>query len=339
METAIINATEHTSAITNSCDKFGNLYGRFIDYVDASPKTIATYKQNLRPFIAYLRAHGLTNPDRETVRSYRDALMDLNGMRRIREAMGCENLDKVRPAKESTVKAYMAVVKVFFSWLEDEGIHPNVTRHIKSPKVQASHTSDFLTATQAAQLLESIKRTHGNAARRDYIMCNLALALGLRTVEIERANIEHLHQVDGHFVLDVQGKGSKIVPMRIDDGVAAMLMEYLQSRGDLDKGAPLFVATSNHQAGDGRIPAKSISRIIKSHMVNAGIESERITAHSLRHTAAMLKLRTSNGNLKATQEFLRHSDPKTTMIYLQELDTANDTSSADVMRMIRSAAI
>lgn len=321
MEPIIIDNTQaNHGAIINAGDTFGNLYARFVQYVDASPKTVATYRTNLRPFISYLQGRGITEPTRDTIREYRDQL----------------TADGKKPA---TVKSYMAVVKVFFGWLEDEGIHKNITRRIKSPKVQASHTSDFLTATQAAALLESIKRTHGNAARRDFVMCNLVLALGLRTVEIERANIEHLHQVDGHWFLDVQGKGQKIVTMRMDDGVAAMLLEYLQGRGALASGAPLFAAESNHQAADGRIPAKSISRIIKTHLKNAGMESERITAHSLRHTAAMLKLRTSNGNLKATQEFLRHADPKTTMIYLQELDTANDTSSADVMGMIRNAAI
>lgn len=320
MEPVIIEPTTNTTAIVNAGDNFRNLYARFVAYVDASPKTVATYKQNLKPFISYLQERGITAPTRDTVRAYRDHLQ----------------ADGKKPA---TVKSYMAVVKVFFGWLEDEGLATNVTRRIKSPKVQASHTSDFLTATQAAALLESIKRTHGNAARRDFVMCNLVLALGLRTVEIERANIEHLHMVDGHWFLDVQGKGAKVVTMRMDDGVASMLLEYLQGRGALANSAPLFAAESNHQAADGRIPAKSISRIIKTHLKNAGMESERITAHSLRHTAAMLKLRTSNGNLKATQEFLRHADPKTTMIYLQELDTANDTSSADVMGMIRNAAI
>ena len=218
----------------------------------------------------------------------------------------------------------------------DHGTLP-LAKSIKTPKAAATHTSDYLTPVQAANLLKTIKDTHTKAAARDYVMCNLVLALGMRTIEIERANVGHLHQKNGMWFLEIHGKGGKNVAKKIDDGVAAMLLEYLQGRGAVPEDAPLFAATSNHQGTEGRIPAKSISRIIKGHLVHAGINSSRITAHSLRHTAAMFKLKACNGNLKETQEFMRHSDPKTTMIYLDAINAEKDTSSADVMAMIHAA--
>jgi integrase/recombinase XerC len=305
-------------AVTKAGDSFRNLYQRFVDYVDAAPKTIATYRQNLKPFVSYIMASGTTSPSRDTIRSYRDHL----------QASGL---------KAATIKSYMAVVKVFFSWLDNEGLFPNVAKSIKTPKAAATHTSDYLTPVQAANLLKTIKDTHTKAAARDYVMCNLVLALGMRTIEIERANVGHLHQKNGMWFLEIHGKGGKNVAKKIDDGVAAMLLEYLQGRGAVPEDAPLFAATSNHQGTEGRIPAKSISRIIKGHLVHAGINSSRITAHSLRHTAAMFKLKACNGNLKETQEFMRHSDPKTTMIYLDAINAEKDTSSADVMAMIHAA--
>lgn len=307
-------------AVMRAGDTFGNLYQRFVDYVDAAPKTIATYRQNLKPFMAYIAANGITSPCRDTIRDYRDHLQN-GGL------------------KDATIKSYMAVVKVFFSWLDDEGLYKNVAKSVKIPKAGAAHTSDYLTPAQAANLLKSIQGTHTRAAQRDFVMCNLVLALGMRTIEIERANVEHLHNKAGMWFLEIHGKGGKNVEKKLDEGVAAMLLEYLQSRGAVANDAPLFAATSNHQGNEGRIPAKSISRIIKTHLINAGINNERITAHSLRHTAAMLKLKSCNGNLKETQEFLRHSDPKTTMIYLDAINAEKDTSSNDVMAMIRGAAV
>ena len=74
MEPVIIEPTTNTTAIVNAGDNFRNLYARFVAYVDASPKTVATYKQNLKPFISYLQERGITAPTRDTVRAYRDHL-------------------------------------------------------------------------------------------------------------------------------------------------------------------------------------------------------------------------------------------------------------------------
>lgn len=231
----------------------------------------------------------------------------------------------------------MAVVKVFFSWLDDEGLYKNIAKRIKVPKASAEHTNDFLSTTQAAALLKTIKESHNISADRDFVLVNLMLSLGLRCVEVERANVGHLHSKDGATYLEIQGKGGKIVNKKIDESVAALVRNHIAERGNVSDDMPIFISTSNNSSEDGRIPAKSLSRLIKGYLVKAGINSTRITAHSLRHTSAMLKLRSCNGDLKATQEFLRHSSPTVTIRYLQELDAARDTSSTDVMSMIRNA--
>ena len=58
-------------------------------------------------------------------------------------------------------------------------------------------------------------------------------------------------------------------------------------------------------------------------MQEAGFDSERITAHSLRHTAgtAVMEL---TGDLYKTQNYMRHSNPATTEIYLH-----TDTEKAE----------
>ena len=62
-------------------------------------------------------------------------------------------------------------------------------------------------------------------------------------------------------------------------------------------------------------------------MQQAGFNSERITAHTLRHTAGT-NVQEITGNLYLTQKYMRHANPATTEIYLhndtekQETDTA-----------------
>lgn len=54
-------------------------------------------------------------------------------------------------------------------------------------------------------------------------------------------------------------------------------------------------------------------------MKEAGIESERITAHSLRHTAVTLAL-LAGATVQEAQAMARHSSINTTMIYAHNID-------------------
>jgi len=65
----------------------------------------------------------------------------------------------------------------------------------------------------------------------------------------------------------------------------------------------------------------------------AGFNSERLTAHSLRHTAGTLNL-LHGGTIQETQQLLRHSNINTTMIYLHNLNRANNHSEARIAAAI-----
>ena len=78
--------------------------------------------------------------------------------------------------------------------------------------------------------------------------------------------------------------------------------------------SPLFVSTGNRSGGK-RIAETTISRMLKEAMKEAGYNSERLTAHSLRHTAGTA-VQELTGNLYQTQKYMRHSNPATTEIYL-----------------------
>ena len=69
--------------------------------------------------------------------------------------------------------------------------------------------------------------------------------------------------------------------------------------------------------------------MLKKAMQDAGYNSERLTAHSLRHTAGTAVMEMT-GDLYRTQQYMRHSNPATTEIYLhvntdrQDAETARD---------------
>ena len=78
---------------------------------------------------------------------------------------------------------------------------------------------------------------------------------------------------------------------------------------------------------------RSISRIVKDHMIAAGYNSDRLTAHSLRHTCATLNL-LNGGTPQETRQLLRHTSLNTTMIYSHALERANNQSEARVAAAI-----
>ena len=64
-------------------------------------------------------------------------------------------------------------------------------------------------------------------------------------------------------------------------------------------------------------------------MQAAGYDSARLTAHSLRHTAVTLSL-LAGKDITEVQQFARHKNIETTMIYNHALDKAKNTCSKAV---------
>lgn len=291
-----------------------DLFDRFVNYIDASPKTIETYTKALRQLFNYFNLNGITQPTREDIISYRDEL----------EASG------LRP---TTRQNYITAAKIFFNWTAQEGLYPNIAERIKGAKINREHKKDYLTSRQVKELLDSIERDTLQGLR-DYAILALMITGGLRTIEVTRANIEDLRPAGDNIVLYVQGKGrdEKAEYIKVSSQVEKAIGAYLTARGEAQQNAPLFVSTSNNNKGE-RLTTRSISGIVKSRLREAGYNSERLTAHSLRHTAVTLSL-LAGRDLAEVQQFARHADITTTMIYNQSLEKAKNGCSEAIAQAI-----
>ena len=159
----------------------------------------------------------------------------------------------------------------------------------------------------------------------------LAVNAGLRTIELSRANVKDIEVRNGRAVLYIWGKGHTEADARkpLAPQVYAAIKDYLNARSDRPTAnSPLFVATGNRSGGQ-RIAETTISKILKKSMQAAGYDSDRITAHTLRHTAGT-NVQEITQNLYVTQKYMRHANPATTEIYLhndterQEMQTAQE---------------
>lgn len=283
-----------------------DLYERFVHYIDAAPSTVETYTKAIRQLMEYLQMNNITHPQREHIIEFRDQL-------------------KASGKKASTIQLYITATRLFFQWLEDENIYPNVANRVKGAKISKGHKKSYLTAEQVQTILNTIDRSelHG---LRDYAIFSLCVTGGMRIIEVSRANIEDMDSVGSDTVLFIQGKGrsDKSDFVKIAPPVERAIIDYLLKRGEKSASAPLFASISNNSTGK-RLSTRSISGIIKSCMQRAGYNSDRLTAHSLRHTAATLNL-LAGGSLQETQQLLRHSSINTTTIYAHNLERAANQS-------------
>ena len=303
------------------------LFISFVSYVDGSEQTTATYIRNLRQFAKWLYYRNITKPEqitRETVIQFRD--------------------DMLTRCKPGTVSQYLRTVKAFISWGALEDIFPkDVSRNVKPPKVkkvigtpkkkrlqpfevleiEESIKAGALEAIQAAYT--SKKDTSGKMERateqgkRLFAMYLLAVNNGLRVVELSRARVKDIEIERGQGYIYIWGKGHIEADTRkpLAPEVLEAIEDYLKSRSDkAPRSAPLFVSTGNRSGGKAIAPT-TISAMLKEAMKGAGYNSERITAHSLRHTAAQNALAASGNNIIETQMYMRHESPRTTEEYIE----------------------
>lgn len=352
-------AISSAAAITPAADLPLTLFDSFIRYIDRGEKTTRTYIVNLRQFAAWLKYASIARPIREDIISYRDYLAAEHDAIQIApgsvEGWTYRTDRNGKPykviCKPNTIKQYLQSVRQFFSWTAANGLYPNIAANIHAPKVrQDVHKKDALTAADVLSIEQSIeaaaetktaaaataaKDTAGRISRateqgkRLYAMYVLAVNAGLRTIEISRANVKDIEVKNGKAILYVWGKGHTEADAKkpLAPEVYAAIREYLDSRKDKPTAnSPLFVATGNRSGGQ-RIAETTISKMLKRAMQEAGFDSERITAHTLRHTAGT-NVQEITGNLYITQKYMRHANPATTEIYLhndtekQEAETA-----------------
>jgi integrase/recombinase XerD len=84
---------------------------------------------------------------------------------------------------------------------------------------------------------------------------------------------------------------------------------------------PLLIALGN-RAGGQRLSRRGIRSIVDRYLELTNLKhtpGRTLSAHSLRHTAGTLALR-SGAELRQVQDLLGHADPRTTCIYAHVAD-------------------
>ena len=284
----------------NSDKPILQLMDEFLGNQDIRENSRKKYRDNLRVFITWLTINAdLSNLQKEAIIRYKNWLIDSG-------------------RTPSTVDNYLAPVRQFFKYLAECDIHKNITVDVRSPKKGSGYSKDYLRPDQVNRLLASIDRStlYGS---RDYAIINLMVRTGMRCIEVSRANVKDLRFEEDRWMLYIQGKGrwAKDRALGVTDKIVEPIIRYL-GNPHLTQDLPMFVNhsyVSNHT----RITTLTISKIVKKYLRTIGIDTIKISAHSLRHTAAITALK-SGADLLAVKSMLGHSKIETTIIYQRALE-------------------
>lgn len=273
---------------------------------DAAADTIKTYTRQLHQFLLWCDRRQLNpaNLNKDDIKKYRRWMIEQK---------------KYKPA---TIGLKLAVVRRFYQAAVEKGLLAiNPAAGVKPPreKCDPAEKITYLEQTEVEILLSTIVDDGTLQSARDKAMLAIMALEGTRTVELHRADISCLVRQGQNLGIRVEGKRKiRVVPLTPD--IANLLVKYLHIRettGEtLKPTRPLFIAVGNNSRGN-RISRRGIRTIVDKYLELASLKhtpGRTISAHSLRHTAGTLALR-SGADLRQVQDLLGHSDPRTTSIY------------------------
>ncbi|HHP7232949.1 MAG TPA: tyrosine-type recombinase/integrase [Xenococcaceae cyanobacterium] len=278
---------------------------------DAAADTLNTYRRQLKQFLSWCNQHQI-NPvevTKDDIKNYRRWMI------------------KHQQFKPATIALKLAVVRRFYQAAVDKGLlGTNPAAGVKPPKEKTDPATKitYLEKVEVEQLFQVIPHNGTLKAARDRSLIAIMTLEGTRTVELHRTNIADLVRQGNNLGIRVEGKRSiRVVPLTPD--IVRILLDYLKLReatGETpEPSRPLFIAVGNRAKGQ-RLSRRGIRLIVDYYLQQASLKhtpGRTISAHSLRHTAGTLALR-SGAELRQVQDLLGHADPRTTCIYAHVAD-------------------
>src|SRR5688572_9002976 len=223
-------------------------------------------------------------------------------------------LDKLGggPYRDTSIRRKVAALKVFFRFLEEQGIvTESPARKLKIKKPVENRVPTVLSTRevrallaapkeQVAELATSRDQSAGSRNRyfcaiRDNVILELLFSTGIRIGELVALNVADVDLDRRQIAITGRATRGRLVALGSDDVMEAM-RQYLDLRSERTLSTPaLFVGRSGT-----RLTIYSIENIFKKHVRLAEIK-RHVTPHSLRHTMAAM-LVSSGADIREVQE-------------------------------------
>jgi integrase/recombinase XerD len=278
---------------------------RLLTQRDASPRTVAAYRDTFRLLLAFVEQHTGKQP-------YQLDLGDLDA-----PLIGAflTHLEQDRHNSARTRNARLAAIHSFYRYAALR--HPEhlaTIARIMAIPTKRHHRNDltYLTKPEIDALMQTPDRTTW-LGRRDHTLLLTMITTGVRVSELVAIDIGDVTLATGAHHLKVHGKGRKnrTTPLKAETTTA--LREWLNERAGAPH-EPLFPTRQGHQ-----LHRQTVALLVTKHARAAAarcpsLATKRVSPHTLRHTNAML-LQAERIDIATIALWLGHESIKTTYIY------------------------
>lgn len=273
-----------------------------------SEKTITAYRRGLEVFAEWAEINGLAGR----------AVMP-SDVRQFKGDLTAQGYSA------QTVNLRLSAVRAFYRFaVADDRLPYNPASEIKGAKRPKAthHKRDALTPGEVLAVLDTCNLDTPDGIR-DRAILTLMAYCGLRTIEIQRANLGNLKTKGDRLTLAVQGKGrdeadAVVIIPRNQEHVIRAWVSYRNGLGLRGADAPLFCSLSNATKG-ARLALSSIRAMAKARYQAAGVVGDAKSTHSLRHSAITSAIRNGATPMQV-QAMARHSSFDTTLNYIHEVN-------------------
>lgn len=278
---------------------------RLIRQLDASPHTVASYRDAFRLLLRFAGRHLGRTPSELLLED-----LDVELVGRF-----LDHLEQERGNSARSRNARLAALRAFFHYVSFTepryALHCQRVLGIPGKRLQRSPV-EFLTQEETAALLAA-PDSHTWIGRRDRTLLLVAVQTGLRNAELTSLKRRDVELGTGAHVRCL-GKGRKARCTPLGHDVARALESWLRE-ASADPGDPVFPSSRG-----GHLSADAFQRLVARHAAAANttcpsIQRKTVTPHTLRHTAAMNLLR-RGVDLTVIALWLGHESIETTQAYL-----------------------
>ena len=305
-----------------------------------SRRTISEYYLDLRMFLRFLKLMRCEMPYNTPLEDIPIADIDAAFMASVKTSEIFDFLSYLSNDRENPEAASgdngigsaararkLSAIKAFYNYLtvSTKQITENPVKDIEFPKIRKS-LPKYLSLEESTALLKAVE---GPNQARDFAILMIFLNCGIRRSELVGLNLTDVYDDR----LRVVGKGNKERIVYMGASCRKAIDRYLIERRQiiLSDNRALFGSRDGN-----RISVSAVHRLVKKHLLAAGLDASQFSAHKLRHTAATLMLQ--NGvDVRAVQEVLGHDHLNTTEIYthidneaLRVAAKANPLSKVDI---------
>lgn len=273
----------------------------------AGNNTLSAYARDLTDFLAFLkqRTQSLRTAVSDDIRAYMAAL-DARGF------------------ATSSIARRLSALRQLFRFLYAERLRADDPAAILQGPRRARTLPKVLSVGEVDRLLAAARNAVENKdtapaeqlrAARLYCLLEILYATGLRVSELVALPASAARR-DQRMIV-VRGKGGKERMVPLNDAARRAMADYLARARAAQRAESRWLFPSSGESG--HLTRQHFARDLKSLAVAAGLRSDRVSPHVLRHAFASHLLQ-NGADLRVVQTLLGHSDISTTQIYTHVLE-------------------